>query len=243
MKRFFVSAAVAVLGAGMALAQNFTVKINDQEMTDGSTVRVEQVVDPNDWNTLMLPAHLALTNTTDDALTVTSSLSPVTELADGAFFSDCTMGSCMPGFDGKTISIPGGTTLSDDAGIAWAYDYTPATGDYSPWSLNITYADNTGYSITCTIEFVPLQPSANESLNSVAVAAYPNPASEEVVFNLGNVNAGAKLVLRDMSGRTVKMVDAQAEVRMDVDGLNAGVYFYTLEENGKAIATRKLVVR
>ena len=77
----------------------------------------------------------------------------------------------------------------------------------------------------------------------MAVAAYPNPASEEVVFNLGNVNAGAKLVLRDMSGRTVKMVDAQAEVRMDVDGLNAGVYFYTLEENGKAIATRKLVVR
>ena len=235
--------AVAVLGAGMALAQNFTVKINDQEMTDGSTVRVEQVVDPNDWNLEMVQAHLALTNTTDDALTVTSSLSPVTELADGAFFSDCTMGSCMPGFDGKTISIPGGTTLSDDAGIAWAYDYTPATGDYSPWSLNITYADNTGYSITCTIEFVPLQPSANESLNSVAVAAYPNPASEEVVFNLGNVNAGAKLVLRDMSGRTVKMVDAQAEVRMDVDGLNAGVYFYTLEENGKAVATRKLVVR
>lgn len=243
MKRFFVSAAVAVLGAGMALAQNFTVKINDQEMTDGSTVRVEQVVDPNDWNTVMLPAHLAITNNTDAELTVTSSLSPVTELADGAFFSDCTMGSCMPGFDGKTISIPGGTTLSDDAGIAWVYDYTPATGDYSPWSLNITYTDNTGYSITCTIEFVPLQPSANESLNSVAIAAYPNPASDEVTFSLGNVKAGSKLVLRDMSGRTVKMLDAEAEVSMDLEGLSSGVYFYSLEENGKAVVTRKLVVR
>ena len=57
------------------------------------------------------------------------------------------------------------------------------------------------------------------------------------------MKAGSKLVLRDMSGRTVKMLDAEAEVSMDLDGLSAGVYFYSLEENGKAIATRKLVVR
>ena len=123
----------------------------------------------------------------------------------------------------------------------------PAGEPFTSATATVTFSDLTnGGSISFNIEFVPVWAgaSANEGLSDrVAVAAYPNPASEEVVFNLGNVNAGAKLVLRDMSGRTVKMVDAQAEVRMDVDGLNAGVYFYTLEENGKAIATRKLVVR
>ena len=52
MKKFFVSTVMVMLGASMVMAQNFTVVINGQEVSDGATVNVEQVVDPNDPMTL-----------------------------------------------------------------------------------------------------------------------------------------------------------------------------------------------
>ncbi|MBO8431840.1 MAG: T9SS type A sorting domain-containing protein [Bacteroidetes bacterium] len=245
MKKFFVSTVMVMLGASMVMAQNFTVVINGQEVSDGATVNVEQVVDPNDPMTLFMQAHMQLTNKTDADLTITSTLTPSRELPEGALFSDCTMGSCVMGFDGKEISLASGESTPESD----AYDYTVLSGDYESFPIAITYTDNKGYSLNCTLTFVPLAGdstgTASEKLDRVAISAYPNPTMGEVHFMLANVKAGSKVVLRDMNGRVVESVavKGETELSMNLEALNAGVYFYSVEENGKAVVTRKLVVR
>jgi hypothetical protein len=76
----------------------------------------------------------------------------------------------------------------------------------------------------------------------------PNPATD--VVNLGySIPAGlvqrAALRLHDLMGREVyreALSDTENPAQVSVKGLKAGVYFCSLEIDGKAVATRRLAV-
>lgn len=251
MKKIFALLTVVTASLSMAAAQSLIVTVEGDTVVNGETYRVSKEVNPTDY-VFSVPAYMTLTNTSAADLEL-GTVVTASGLAEGYSLQFCGFMQCydytdIPNHTLTAGQVSGADHVNDALDVQYNVPFEhPAGEPFTSATATVTFSDLTnGGSISFNIEFVPVWAgaSANEGLSDrVAVAAYPNPASEEVVFNLGNVNAGAKLVLRDMSGRTVKMVDAQAEVRMDVDGLNAGVYFYTLEENGKAIATRKLVVR
>jgi hypothetical protein len=75
----------------------------------------------------------------------------------------------------------------------------------------------------------------------------PNPASSvfSMDYKLGNSGAPAKLVIYNMLGENVletSVTDSEGTIRLDVSGLEAGVYFCSLESAGKVFATRRVVV-
>lgn len=79
-------------------------------------------------------------------------------------------------------------------------------------------------------------------------SAFPNPANNSDVtltYDLASAPAGAKLVVYNMLGeRTLSRTlgTAQGRVTLRTGELPAGVFFATLESNGKALATRRVVV-
>ncbi|CAN5324511.1 hypothetical protein BH09BAC5_BH09BAC5_06970 [soil metagenome] len=76
----------------------------------------------------------------------------------------------------------------------------------------------------------------------------PNPASSSFSMNykMGSSNAqGAKLVVFNMLGDRVmetKIEETDGIIRMDVSTLEQGVYFCSLESDGKMFGTKRLIV-
>jgi hypothetical protein len=91
---------------------------------------------------------------------------------------------------------------------------------------------------------------AGHSLVKASVSApMPNPASSTFTmnYNLGSSfgKGEAKMVIYNMLGAVVKtesITDAEGNVRMDVSTLENGVYFTSLEVDGKQVSTKRLVV-
>ncbi|MGZ4035049.1 MAG: T9SS type A sorting domain-containing protein [Bacteroidia bacterium] len=77
--------------------------------------------------------------------------------------------------------------------------------------------------------------------------AYPNPANSSVTisYEMKEQYNNGKIVFYDMLGKSVKQVaiaDKQGNMKVDVSGLNDGIYFYSIVVDSKAIVTKKLIV-
>jgi hypothetical protein len=88
--------------------------------------------------------------------------------------------------------------------------------------------------------------SENSRVASIS-NAFPNPASAAVSlkYDLNGQSGKARIVMYDMLGKKVKdteLTDRAGTARISVAELNAGVYFYTLMVEDKAITTKKLVI-
>lgn len=77
---------------------------------------------------------------------------------------------------------------------------------------------------------------------------YPNPASEfaYVNYKVLSDDAKAKMILHNVLGSPVgeyELPNLESRVKIRTEELNAGIYFYTLYVDNKAVMTRKLVVK
>jgi hypothetical protein len=77
--------------------------------------------------------------------------------------------------------------------------------------------------------------------------AFPNPAnlSVSMKYDITEFSHKGQIVFYDMLGKAVKEIalsDKKGTAKINVDDLNAGVYFYSFLVDGKAISTKKLVV-
>lgn len=87
----------------------------------------------------------------------------------------------------------------------------------------------------------------NAKADGTMAAAFPNPASSlvNIKYSLNAYTDKAKLVLVDMLGKKVKeleLTEKEGQAKLNVLDLNAGIYFYSILIDGKAIATKKLVI-
>ncbi|HWY98423.1 MAG TPA: T9SS type A sorting domain-containing protein, partial [Bacteroidia bacterium] len=77
-------------------------------------------------------------------------------------------------------------------------------------------------------------------------ALYPNPMSSSATLTISNdvCLANARLVISDISGRIVKTQEhiTSHNISIDKGSLGDGMYFYSLTENNKVIASGKLVI-
>lgn len=88
----------------------------------------------------------------------------------------------------------------------------------------------------------------NASMQASSFYAYPNPASGNVNINYSyNGNASdLQLVVKNLMGATVNIVPLDVngdKVIMNVSEFTPGIYFYSLEADGRAIMTKKLLVK
>ncbi len=77
--------------------------------------------------------------------------------------------------------------------------------------------------------------------------AYPNPAFTKVTFEhtISNLSSDALLVIRTITGTiiTKELIGNNNKVSISLENYNPGIYFYSIENDGKAIVTKKLIVK
>lgn len=121
-------------------------------------------------------------------------------------------------------------------GYGWGGNlYQPSSTDYSTPMIRMILGD---------VASLPEEISSSSSLN-----AYPNPANGETTISYSlNKSGNVNIVITDMMGRTVKMMNqgnqvagTSYNVNLNTSDLANGTYFYTLSVNGEK-QTKKLVV-
>ena len=82
-----------------------------------------------------------------------------------------------------------------------------------------------------------------------SLTAYPNPATSNVTvaYDLSNLRVGnTRLVITNLVGSKVaahNLNGTSGKVSMDISNLDAGIYFYSIEADGKIVSTKKLIVK
>ncbi len=101
------------------------------------------------------------------------------------------------------------------------------------------------------VSSVPAAGSA--SVNNVSISGatleqnVPNPLSNttSIRYTIPSISANAQLVINDFNGKMIRQVSLQpgaGVVNIDASTMSTGAYSYTLVINGKAIATKKMIV-
>lgn len=75
---------------------------------------------------------------------------------------------------------------------------------------------------------------------------FPNPSSDKVSFNYNALTANTKLMVYNALGAKVeeKLLNINEKTAtIEVDKMNPGIYFATLEVNGKALISKRFIVR
>lgn len=142
------------------------------------------------------------------------------------------------GFGMWEINDGSGSLLADDdiyfyhltAVVGSHYDVT-GIGHFSFGDYKILPRDANDISLVVGI---------NE-LNTSNVAVYPNPAKDQITFQLEN--NGFEVIVADITGKIVTTANTVADkLTLSLDNLNNGIYFYTIKNKEVVIATNKFVV-
>ncbi|MCH8535706.1 MAG: T9SS type A sorting domain-containing protein, partial [Flavobacteriaceae bacterium] len=94
-----------------------------------------------------------------------------------------------------------------------------------------------------TIEF-DVETFSNQDFESLGVEIYPNPVSENLFINLGELQSNkTHISIFDVAGRKVIQQQVKADeslIQVDVAQLQSGLYFVEVQEDGKKF-TKKLI--
>jgi hypothetical protein len=110
---------------------------------------------------------------------------------------------------------------------------------------------NDFYSTQQSLENERKSKAANGQLTVIAdnskLTLMPNPTNgiTNAQIMIGDAAINATLVISSVDGRivrTIKLVSGLNNVQIDTENLNSGIYFVTIQQSNKVIATEKLVV-
>ncbi len=161
--------------------------------------------------------------------------------------------------------------LRDNAANVIRYTYTDANGDYSfgnlPTGLYSIYPEEVGYTTTsASVILTPAQTSSqavnfeksegkktvkpkNTGVSDITIAdkfsVSPNPSSGMVFINWSSaMKTNANIAVTDIAGRKVyqSSVKTTSRTEMDLSQLQAGLYFISIEANGRS-ATKQIVIQ
>lgn len=151
-----------------------------------------------------------------------------------------------PGNGDPAPTVLNGTYTAQHLGTDYQADLKPQiTPDFNSnstatYKYYITDVNSGDYLDSLTINFS--YPLAVEDLKTVSLSIAPNPASNNVKVTLdGTESAQVRMV--DVLGNVVYSEQVAGSKNIDVSGFKNGVYFVTIEGNGRKTVTKKLVVR
>lgn len=243
MKKIFTLILTMVTLA--SFAQSLTLTYEGTPVNNGDTV---EVIVPQ--LNITADYYLDITNITDNDVNMIIYKNDL-DMVEGASSSLCIGGTCYPPVTTESAPkvIAAHSTLAHATSQeAFHLGYkTPAAGTSY---VMFTFA-NYDNSDDCTSMVFKLvyDPTNIEAIPSASkLRAYPNPASDNVTVEYavsGNVGK-AQLVIKNMLGATLytKNIDINAnKVKVDVSEYPAGIYFYSIEADGRPLVTKKLLVK
>lgn len=102
--------------------------------------------------------------------------------------------------------------------------------------------------VTVVVEEHPTRTHVFQSKEITMYDVYPNPIQFQafIDYKLQSELAKAKIVIHNILGKNMgeyELTTSETRVKIEVDDLLSGVYFYTLYLDNNGILTRKLIVR
>jgi len=148
-------------------------------------------------------------------------------------------------FNFDDIQLPGEQVNEQESHGFVIYRIKPKTtvevGDSMSGQANI-YFDFNAPIITNTITTTIVPPAGVNDLSAKGFVMYPNPASSKITLQMTAEANNASVKIIDVLGKTVgqsTFTGTQSDI--DISMLNSGVYFVTVNADGK-MSTQKLVV-
>jgi uncharacterized repeat protein (TIGR01451 family) len=202
---------------------HYTIRFQNEGNANAHNVRIETTLDGNlDWNTFepMTGSHTFQASREGNGNEVTFRFNNI-QLPGAVVNEPDSHGYIMYRIKPKT-TVAVGDSMSGQAGIY--FDFNPVIE-------------------TNTITTTVMSAAGINENTANGFMMFPNPASAKVTLQMNAEANGATVTVTDVLGKTVasaKVAGTQSD--LDVSSFNSGVYFVTLNADGKT-ATQKLVVK
>lgn len=221
-------------------AQTIKVTFEDEELTNGDTVKVETTAEEE------VKSYFYLTNMTASPIEARSHYSKIQTNEDDVIlmcFGECTIDSVSP----FVPLAPGEEFTNFD--IA----YTPASDN--PALIKVSLQQKNGEDTVTMISFFvkyhnPYMSLPTQSKNQpLGIDVYPNPMvnTAAVSYYIPSKYTNPQMVIRNMVGKTLKTYSlksgVQTKLNISSSDLSNGVYFYSIISDGQTLTTKKLVIR
>ena len=153
-----------------------------------------------------------------------------------------------PTGDSDGNGVINGTEIGGDIDENGVIDGSEITGDMNgdgvinPWEVS---GDTNGNGVIDNGEILSI---VEFDKSNVHLSAYPNPVLNNLIVNYsieGNINS-AKIDVYDILGQkinTYTLSNKKGQLMIDVEGLNSGVYFYTIKVDEKTIKTERVIIK
>lgn len=229
----------------MAFSQSIKLFYNNEQLGDTLNVTNLRLNDENNVN-------INVQNNTNDSLYITVHKEVISEV-DGSFNTFC-LGVCYdPSVttSTRTLDLAAGETSTGDqfhcVYFVPSESYGITTVKYSFYDERINEPAK-----VLVVNYISEDPDGIEDAPVVmrSFNAYPNPATSNVTvqYEVANRSAGdnVRINITSLVGNKVCSVpvsNASGKANLDLSNLVAGIYFYSLEVNGKILSTKKLIVK
>lgn len=190
---------------------------------------------------------IQILNDSPDTVRIMLRKEVLTDLGGDSYNTFC-IGTCV---DPSTMQsfvplvlAPGDTSTSDQFHLL----YNPA-GLTGVCTVKYTFTARSEYVIV--VNYISGEVSVADAPATLgSFSAYPNPATSSVTFQytLANRSASdaANIVITNLVGNRVRVIPVSGnsgKKTIDLSNMVAGIYFYSMEINGKPASTKKLIVK
>ncbi len=249
MKKLLLSLAL-IIGLSVIVKAQDPVTLSWNGVTYGDTVTVFGA--PNEEGELTF--HAVVHNNTDNGINVLVARTNI-DVLDGTENSFCWPVICwspMVDTSGQYQFIAAGGQSEDDM-FSGHYNYNDINGNpqYGTSLVKYAFFDKDNFEIidTVYVKYMLGYTGIDENGLTTAVSdIYPNPASSfaNVDFHLNSTVKSAEIKIVNLVGKVVKTIplnQKEGSVKVDLNNLSEGLYFYTVLVNGKIEKTKKLIVK
>ena len=238
MKR--IISLILLMAAAAVYAQSFQITYNGEPVGEELDYIVEQ---GNEDNALVV----TITNTTNETNSITLSKRVISEVSGS--YNTFHLGECCdPSITVAPVPFilqPGES--SDGTGFHFLYN---PCGKEGTTTVEYTFSSGSSSTILRVNYIYSIDGISSAFIRVNSLTAYPNPATTSVTvsYDLSGFlpSNDVHLVITNLVGSKVavhSLTGTSGKVVMDLNSLDAGIYFYSIEANGKAVSTRKLIVK
>jgi hypothetical protein len=248
MKKLYVAIVLATLTLGTSFAQNTfiisTPLVGNADLVTpaGTDVTGDTAEYFNSGLINLITAPLIIVNPTASSITVKIRRTQLSLISGSSnYFCWDLCYSPATSVSSGTVTIAAG----DTATVFYA-DYDPqGNGGTSYIKYKFFNAtDSTQYS-SATIKYTSGTIGIEDEEVSLS-KVYPNPATDFIIFDYNVGTSDGTITIADLTGKIVKTIVVGAGTNkqtINLDGLTNGVYIYAFHVNGKAIATKKFIIK
>jgi hypothetical protein len=151
----------------------------------------------------------------------------------------------------ESVTVQPGDTFSHSNYPANAFHiiYSP-DNNLGTTIIKYTFFDQNDTAIASglILKFVTTS-SLQDYTSSLSLLAYPNPAVSNVTikYDMGKSDfSSAELVVKNFMGVTLyskQLIQNSDRIMIDLSDFSPGIYFYSIQQRGKTVLTKKLLVK